>query len=162
LDIKRFYDINKKTFERQNIKIPYSLNFIARLDSACAEHNCRKIFYAETKSGEICAVYYIIWDENSAYGLMSGEDERFRSNQADTLLIWESIKFCADKTKKFDFGGSMIEEVEKFIRNFGAVQKPYFNISKDYHKRSTINIILRTIYMNHPKFRKFIKRFRRE
>lgn len=160
LDIRRFYDINKKTFERQNIKVPYSLEFVERLDSACAEHNCRKIFYAETNSGEICAAHYIVWDENSAYRLMAGEDERFRNNQADTLLVWDSIKFCEKKTKKFDFEGSMIENVEKFIVNFGAIQKPYFNISKDYHKRSTVNIILRTIYKNNPKLQKFIKKFR--
>lgn len=160
LDIEKFYDINKKTFNRQNVKIPYSLDFIKRLDDACAQHNCRKIFYAETNSGEICAVNYIVWDENAAYSLMAGEVEKFRSYQADTLLIWESIKFCSDKTKNFDFEGSMIEGVEVFIRNFGASLKPYFNISKSYSFRSILKLIARDLYISCPGIKKIGKRLK--
>jgi hypothetical protein len=45
-------------------------------------------------------------------------------------MVWEAILFLADKTKDFDFEGSMIEGVAKAFEEFGAEQKAYFNISK--------------------------------
>jgi len=33
-------------------------------------------------------------------------------------------------TRIYDFEGSMIEPIEEFFHSFGAVQKPYFEISK--------------------------------
>ena len=32
--------------------------------------------------------------------------------------------------KEFDFEGTMVESIERFIRGFGATQKPYFQLSK--------------------------------
>jgi hypothetical protein len=43
---------------------------------------------------------------------------------------WQSIKHAAHVTQRFDFGGSMLEPVERVFRSFGATQMPYFNISK--------------------------------
>ncbi|MNF11290.1 hypothetical protein D3C80_2124830 [compost metagenome] len=40
------------------------------------------------------------------------------------------IEFVADKTCKFDFEGSMSEPVERSFRQYGAVQIPYFAVSK--------------------------------
>ncbi|WP_343823783.1 hypothetical protein [Clostridium subterminale] len=40
----------------------------------------------------------------------------------------------ANYTKKFDFEGSMIENVKNSFRRFGAVQVPYFCIYKEYSR----------------------------
>jgi phosphatidate phosphatase APP1 len=34
----------------------------------------------------------------------------------------------------FDFEGSMIEPIERFFRGFGAVQTPYFHVSRSSSK----------------------------
>ncbi len=60
------------TFNRQNLDIPYSLESLIRLDNSCVKHNCREIYYAVDKNDIIHAVSYIVWDDNSSYGLMSG------------------------------------------------------------------------------------------
>jgi hypothetical protein len=44
--------------------------------------------------------------------------------------MWEAIKFARSVTRQFNFEGSMIEPVERFFRAFGAVQTPYFQITK--------------------------------
>ena len=44
--------------------------------------------------------------------------------------MWESIKFASSFAKEFDFEGTMVESIERFIRGFGAIQKPYFQLSK--------------------------------
>jgi len=46
------------------------------------------------------------------------------------LIQYESIKFALENNKQFDFEGSMLESIEKYFRSFGAVQKPYFQITK--------------------------------
>ena len=128
--IKDFIIINKKVFERQNIKVPYSEEVILRIDEACAHHKSRKIFLAVDKNNVIHAGVYIVWDNQYAYYLMSGGDPKLRNSGATSFCLWEAIKFASTVTKKFDFEGSMIEPIEKYIRAFGAKQKLIFTISK--------------------------------
>ena len=130
LNIKEYLELNAKTFFRQGMKVPYSNQLVENIDTACGEHGCRKIWIAKDDKGKQHAAVYIIWDEKSAYYLMGGSDPEYRNSGAVSLVMWEAIKHAATVTKKFDFDGSMIEPVEKFFRAFGAIQTPYFSISK--------------------------------
>ncbi len=130
LDLETFLDVNALTFQRQGHALPYSRELVRRLDGVCAEHNARRIFYAQDSSGRIHAAIYIVWGENSAYYIMGGGDPELRNSGATSLCMWEAIQFAAGVTRKFDFEGSMIEPVERFFRAFGAKQVPYFSISK--------------------------------
>lgn len=76
---------------------------------------------------------------------MLGADPRYRSSGAASLTMWEAIKFAATVTKRFDFEGSMIEPIEQFFRSFGAVQKPYFTISKVSHPVVKVGLGLRNL-----------------
>ncbi len=129
-DIDKFFALNEMTFKRQNKEMTYSKQLIHRIDEACAEHSCRKIFFAEDTNGKVHATNYLVWDARSAYYLMGGADPELRTSGASSLLMWEAIRFASTVTKKFDFEGSMIEPIERFFRSFGAIQKPYFSISK--------------------------------
>lgn len=130
IDIEQFLNINELTFASQKKKMPYSRNLVRRIENACINNNCRKIFYAQDKERKIHAAIYIIWDANSAYYIMGGGDPDLRNSGATSLCIWEAIKFSSTVTKKFDFEGSMIEPVERFFRAFGAKQAPYLSITK--------------------------------
>ena len=130
LGIDAFLIMNEQTFTRQGMKLTYSKDFVKRLDNACKEHNARRIFFAKDMDGRIHAAVYIVWDENSAYYLMGGSDPDLRNSGANSLCMWEAIKFASTVTKAFDFEGSMIEPVERFFRAFGARQIPYFQVSK--------------------------------
>ncbi|MEG9296039.1 GNAT family N-acetyltransferase [Mangrovibacillus sp. Mu-81] len=133
-DIELFYSINKLTFERQNINIPYNLDYLKRLDSACKEKNSRKILIAKDNDGRIHSALYLVWDENSAYYIMSGSDPELRSSNAMSLLIWEAIQFSASVSNSFDFEGSMIEPIERFFASMGAAQVPFHQITKKNSK----------------------------
>lgn len=125
-----FLSLNEKVFTRQDTKMPYSKEFIHKLDSACAENSSRKIFLAKDQNGNHHAAVYIVWDSESAYYLMGGGDAGYRSSGATSLCLWEAIKFSSTVTKQFDFEGSMMEPVEKFVRAFGGRQIQYNHISK--------------------------------
>jgi hypothetical protein len=130
LDIDKFFELNYSTFRRQGLRPPYSVDFIRQLDNSCKANNSRKIFYARDNQGIVHAAIYIVWDEVSAYYLMGGTDQSKRNSGANSLCMWEAIKFASTVTGRFDFEGSMIESVERFFRGFGARQMPYFRIKK--------------------------------
>ncbi len=125
-----FISLNKKVFSRQSMRIPYARELIYRIDAACAERGCRRIFVAKDKDGNAHAGVYIVWDANSAYYLMGGGDPELRNSGATSLCMWQAILYASTVTKSFNFEGSMIEPVERFFRAFGATQTPYFRIRK--------------------------------
>jgi len=129
-DFRKFYEINKYTFKKKGVEVPYSLKYADLIDKACSKRNCRKIFFAVDKNKEYQAAIYVIWDKNSMYYLMGGTNPNNENQGANSLLVWEAIKFASTVTNKFDFEGSMIESVEKYFRTFGSIQKPYFKITK--------------------------------
>jgi hypothetical protein len=130
LDVERFLDINTLSFKRQGLELPYSRELVRRLDAACVEQQARRMFFAEDGQGRIHAALYVVWNEDSAYYLMSGADPDLRNSGAMSLLVWEALQFVATVTKKFDFEGSVIEPVERFFRSFGGTLKPYFRIAR--------------------------------
>lgn len=130
LPIDAFLALNRMTFARQGLRLPYSEVFVRRLDAACAARGCRKCFIAVDPEGRHHAGLYIVWDENSSYGLMIGSDPALRTSGAVSLCFWEAIRHAARVTQRFDFGGSILQPIERFFRGFGAAQVSYFNISK--------------------------------
>jgi len=129
-NIEKFYTLNEQVFKRQGLKVPYSLDFLKRLDRACSQNKARQMFFGEDKERNIHSIVYIVWDETSAYLLMSGIDPKYRDSDFKTLLVWEAIQFASKVTKRFDFEGSMIENVADYFAKFGAIKKPYFQITK--------------------------------
>ncbi|GFZ33712.1 hypothetical protein CSC2_42380 [Clostridium zeae] len=160
MNIEDFYKLNTMTFNRQSIKIPYSLEVVKKIYEACSANGCVKILFAEDDEGNVHSAVFVVWDENSAYYLMGANDPNFRYSESNTLLIWEAIKYCSKVTKKFDFEGSMIEDIERFFRSFGAEQKAYFNISKYMAKKSLIKIIIKDIYSNSDALNKLYNKLR--
>jgi hypothetical protein len=128
--IDEFLALNAQAFERQGMALPYSQAFVKALDRACASRAVRQSFVAEDPEGRQHAGVYIVWDEQSAYYLMGGGDPELRVSGATSLCLWEAIQFAAEKTRSFDFEGSMLEPVERFFRAFGAIQTPYFTVYK--------------------------------
>ena len=138
-DVKRFYEINKMTFERQKMEIPYSFEYVQKIYETFKD--VISMFEAIDSSGNTHAMNFYIADNRSVYYLMSGADPDFRSSGAQNLIHWEAIKHFYGKVRYFDFEGSMIENVEANFRKFGAVQKQYFNISSTSILREVKKIV---------------------
>jgi len=128
--IKEFYEVNKKTFDRQKMQMPYTLEFLTNLDNVLCEHGNRKILLATTNDGKIIAGVYLLYDKNCTYYLMGGADPEYRKLCAQTLLIWESIQFASKVSEKFDFEGSTVKGIESSFRQYGGKQKIIHNVNK--------------------------------
>ena len=130
LTTEEFYNTCKKTFDRQNLLIPYSLDLVKRIFKTCSENNAGLAFFAIDENGDIHSVSYEIWDDSTVYSLFGGSDTKLRSQGGKNYIMFNAIKFAMDNGKDFDFEGSMIESIENFYRQFGAIQTPYFQITK--------------------------------
>ena len=125
-NLSKFFEINKKTFTRQGMKIPYSYDYIKKLYD-CFKDKI-KIFMAIDNNKNIHAMNFYINDKKSVYYLMSGSDPNYRNSGAQNLMHWKAIEYYYDKVIYFDFEGSMIESIESNFRKFGGTQKQYFHI----------------------------------
>ncbi|MEN0003017.1 MAG: GNAT family N-acetyltransferase [Bacteroidota bacterium] len=131
---KAFFELNQKSFARQDLAIPYSYELFERHDQALAKHQARILFFALDANDQIHSAAHLIWDKQASYYHLSGDDPALRKSGGGILLIWEAIKYTKEVLglPYFDFEGSMLPQVEQIRRQFGAKQQPYFSIW-NYH-----------------------------
>ena len=134
ISAEEFYKNHKMILAKQGLKISYSFELFNKIYKAGYEHNSARTIAGYDSKNNLHAALFIIWDKLSAYDLISTIDPDYRVYGAASLLIKEVITFVSTITKKIDFEGSMIESVERSFRQFGAIQNPYFNVSKTQSK----------------------------
>lgn len=143
--LEEFMALNKMVFERQNLSVPYSDEFIGRVDRAASARQARDCLVAVDPEGKLHAGAYIVRSGNIAYYLMGGGDPELRNSGATSLVLWEAICRQPGAVEVFDFEGSMIEPIERFFRAFGAVQTPYFHVSRVNSKLYKLASTLRSL-----------------
>jgi len=143
-DVEKFYELNEMTFKRQDREMPYSFEFVKNLYETCKKNNAVKMYFAKIE-GEVIAANFLVYDDNTVYYLMGGIEPNKRDLGGMDIVQFESIKFALESGRVFDFEGSMIESIEKYFRSFGAVQKPYFYITKTNSKLLKIRKVVKEI-----------------
>ncbi len=129
-DLDLFYELNKKSFQRQGIEIPYSLSFLKKIDHELKSRSQRIILIAKGKNDDLHAGIYLVWDDETMYSLMIGADTQLRASGAVQLLLWAGIQLAIEKNLNFDFEGGMMPNIENIFRAFGGEMVPYHKIYK--------------------------------
>ncbi len=131
-NIEDLYRINRMSFDRQALKLPYHFDLLKKHDEALALHQARQLFFAVDDSGRMHSASSLIFDAQTAYYHIAGDDPEARNSGAGILLTWEAIRYTKEVLglNHFDFEGSMMQNVEAIRRQFGAVQQPYFRVWK--------------------------------
>ncbi len=127
--IEELYRQWMMTFGKQKMETPLSVEVIKNIYEECINRQSGKIFFAEDEMKNIHGALFIVWDKHSVYGLISGADPKYKSS-APTLLLWQGIQIASKMNLPFNFCGSMIKPIENYLRDFGGIQMPYFEISK--------------------------------
>jgi hypothetical protein len=131
LGIDAFLKASDAVFLRQGKRSPYPRDLILRIHEACQAHNAGKIFFAVDSDRTVHSAIYIAWTPFAAYYILGGgKPDLVESNEANSLLLWEAIRFAPGVATTFDFAGSMIRPVVHFYRQFGARQRPYSHITR--------------------------------
>lgn len=130
ISVDEFLTIQAQTFDRQNIRIKEDTRVLKELISVCRKREQGDLWGGYDAQGHLHAVAFVVWQDHSAYYLAGGGNPAYRESGAQSLVLWECIRFVSQFTALFDFEGSMLPGVERFFREFGAVQTPFFTISR--------------------------------
>ena len=130
-----FYALHKQFLasRKEGAMIDYSYLLFLRLWKVATTRKQGQIFALRDKQGNLHCAHFIVWDSISAYDLLYFINPSYASSGASTLVIANILKWLNGKTRSFDFEGSMIESVENSYRQFGTVQKAYFQINKAFN-----------------------------
>jgi hypothetical protein len=134
-DLRHFYEVHQRSYERQGLRAPFSFALLERLDQALTAQGRRETFWAiDRDTGASHAVAYVIWDACSAYYLLAGEDPALRTSGAGIVLAWEAMRFALEElcVPTFDFLGSMLPAIERVRRQLGGQPQPYFRVQKEW------------------------------
>ena len=135
-DASAFYAMCKQTYQRQKMAMPYSQDLFSSVDQAIVEHKAGIKLGAYDKHGMLIAVSYLLYDKDTAYYLLAGDNDAGRQSGASILLAREAlhIAFEEKQVATFDFCGSMLESISDVRRQFGARPVPLMKIFKAKYK----------------------------
>ena len=130
-NIDDFVQMNAAVFERNNRTPPYSAYYLKSLIEECIKMDMGRLLVARDQKEHCHAGVFVVWDREFTYYLVGGSNSENRNSGAMTLCLWEAICRGQGISIGFDFEGSMLSNVEKYFRTFGAKQVPYFSVSKN-------------------------------
>lgn len=112
--------------------IPFDEKYVRKHVKTILKKKRGVILSMRDEEGNLYASMFLIWDSKRAYYHLAGMNPELRKNGASIRLIWECIKYSKEtiKAEIFDFEGSMIPNLERVRRNFGAEKVYYKNISR--------------------------------
>ena len=130
IPVEAFLQVQAQTFARQGLRLKQDVNVLRRLIEISRERQQGDLWGAYDATGQLHAAAFVVWQAQSAYYIAGGGDPALRGSGAHSLIMWEAIRYVSTFTDRFDFEGSMLPGVERFFREFGARQTPYFTITK--------------------------------
>lgn len=118
--------VHERTAERQGRlgAARENTTVIERLDAAAGARGAREILLARDGDGRVHAGGFFVHDERWTYYLLGGTDPELRTSGGASLLMWAAIERAAARGTGFDFEGSMLRHVERFVRAFGGTPEP--------------------------------------
>lgn len=131
-DVTHIYDIIKNTYFREGLKCPLALDEISGI---CKRMSDNIMIRAAKEQGngnyKAVIVYVVDYRRKCVYNLLNGYKSEFPDSGANTLLIWEGIKFFKDKGfEYFDLGEAGRPSKANFKGEFYTDVVPYYQVSK--------------------------------
>lgn len=127
--VDQFYELYKKTFQKQQLKVPIKKEQIAKQFDVLKRLNRGKILLVFDEEKNAHAAMVLAFDHEFAYYLLGGTNHQFNGSGAMSLLLWHAIQLSTEMNlKQFDFEGSMIPNVSRYFKNFSANEVHYINV----------------------------------
>lgn len=130
---ERFYAFHKACLEKQGKEIAYSEAFFHSLNTACEQHEARKILGLQDASSALHAAVYLVYDKTTCYFLIPCYAPEFGNSGAGARIADEAIRFASEKGLAFDFEGSMIPGVANHYAQFGSTPRYFYEVEKVYN-----------------------------
>lgn len=115
----------RSTFEHQSQSYPLTDNYLERITQYLQKHKCGKLYLAYEKE-QLHSAIAVVFDTNTAYYLVGGSIQAHKNSGAMSMLMWQAIRDAkAMKLDSFNFEGSSIPSIEKYLRGFGGELHPF-------------------------------------
>ena len=98
---------------------------VRRIATAVDAHDAGEILVARDDAGRAHSAAMFVRDESTTWYLLGASDTELRSSGSASLLMWEGIRAAGARGTAFDFEGSMLRHLERFVRNFGGEPVSY-------------------------------------
>ena len=139
----------QSTFDKQNLDNPLEKEKVSNLIGKTLEERKGFLLACYNERDEEVGANFIVYDRKEAFNILQGVEFSHLKHGITQRMLWESIKNASTCVTKFNFEGSMLPQIEKVYRQFGAEQKAYNIIYKDRWRWIT----LLRIYLNKFKIR---------
>jgi lipid II:glycine glycyltransferase (peptidoglycan interpeptide bridge formation enzyme) len=127
---EQLFELEEETYRRQGLRMPHTLEYMKGLVSAAQEQNSGECLAAIDPEGKVHGASFYVWDSQTTSALILGINSELRTSGAASLLHWSMMQSAAQKSKVYDFCGSVVEGIERFVRSFGGTRVPYHQISR--------------------------------
>lgn len=127
---EEFATFHQRHWQSKGEEDVLSEDFILRVCHSAMEHNSGLIYGLRDTEDHLVAAWFVVYDDQCAYSLMSALNSQYPIKGATTCLVFHLLQEMKKRTKIFDFEGSMDYGVEQSVRYFGAQQIPYFKVTK--------------------------------
>lgn len=130
-DTRVAYDLVGKTFHKQGLQTPYSLDQFQRLYAAVKAHHTGDIYLARLATDDTpVACMFMVKDQDMVYNLVLGRDQHLDPGGSIHGILWTCIQEHIGRHETFDFEGSMLEGPERMFRSFGSTRIPVLQVTK--------------------------------
>ncbi len=129
IDMKTFLNEAKRAFADRNKEQPANSEALTRLYDKLYPKGLLQILSAQHKeTGEYLSAQIVVHDKNRSYALACYFKRQKELRTTLSYVIWHLI-FSGER-RYFDFDGSIIKGVERYIRSFGGELTPHYKIHK--------------------------------
>lgn len=128
-DAEAFYRFYNDNLERRGFGNCYRKDICCRAVEAAFEHSSGGVYAATDRNGALVAAIFCVWDQTSAYYLMTTRAPDAHDG-AVSLLLWEAIQDAAQRGLIFDFDGLGGKESFAFFSGFGGALRPRYVVTR--------------------------------
>jgi len=113
------------TFAQQDIDNVPARDVLERVARTALERGRGHILAVRAADGALAAAGLFVWDDRWTWNLANGRIADSGATGAPTILLWHAICAAMKRRTGFDFEGSMLQPVERFVRGFGGEPHGY-------------------------------------
>lgn len=138
--VEKLIELQDMTFRRQGRKNPYDKEMLRKIMNGAIEMSRGTIMLAEDKDGNLHSGAFYLYDKNTCYYLLGGQNPDYKNDGSQNLILRKGIEFATEVSENFDFEGSMIEGIENFFRQYGGTQIVNYRVTKKSAYRECMDI----------------------
>ncbi|MCW2950672.1 MAG: putative methicillin resistance protein [Thermoleophilia bacterium] len=112
------------TFLRQGADVPRA-DLLRRIATESLARGRAQVLAVRSADGALASAGLFVHDDRFTWNLANGHVDLEGAKGAPTLLQWSAILAAQARGTGFDFEGSMIRPIERFVRGFGGEPHAY-------------------------------------